>query len=77
MVPRMSGMRSDLLERVHRLPLESDERRQVLDLFGCFSLATVVLRMQKMPGEDRTQLEHQIEHILECNATGEVRTESS
>jgi hypothetical protein len=73
----MLGMRSDLLERVHHLPLESDERRQVLDLFGCFSLATVVLRMQKMPGEDRAKLEHQIEHILESGATPEAAPEGS
>jgi hypothetical protein len=59
-------MRIDLLERVHRLPMGSAERQQVMDLFGCFSLATVVLRMQKMTGEARSELEHQIEAILEC-----------
>jgi hypothetical protein len=58
-------MRSDLLERVHCLPLDNDKRRQVLELFGCFSLATVVLRMQKMTSEERTELENHIEQILE------------
>jgi len=67
----MPGMRSDLLERVHRLPLESDLRRQVLELFGCFSLATVVLRMQKMAGEERVELEHEIERILEHPSAGQ------
>jgi len=58
-------VRNDLLERVHRLSMESAERQQVMDLFGCFSLSTVVLRMRKMTGEDRSELEHQIEQILE------------
>ena len=39
-----------------------------MDLFGCFSLATVVLRMQKMACEDRAELEHQIERILDSGA---------
>ena len=60
----MRAMRSDLLERVHRLPLENEARHQVMELFGCFSLATVVLRMQKMAVEERIEIENQIEQIL-------------
>jgi len=61
-------MRSDLLNRIHSLSLENDQRRQVMELFGCFCLATVALRMRKMTSEDRTRIEQQIERILECAA---------
>jgi hypothetical protein len=59
-------MRSDLLERVHSLPLDNEQRLQVLNLVGCFSLATVLLRMRRMNGADRSRLEARIEEILEC-----------
>jgi hypothetical protein len=46
-------MRNDLVERVHSLSLDNEQRNEVMELFGCVSLATAVLRAQDEPRGSR------------------------
>lgn len=57
-------MRSDLFVTASKLPYTSDKRDRILRLFGCYSLATVMLRLQHEEPEKRLEHEAQIEAIL-------------
>jgi hypothetical protein len=57
-------MRADLFVVASKLPYESDKRDRILRLFNCYSLATVMLRLQHEEPELRREHEQQIEAIL-------------
>lgn len=57
-------MRSDLFVVASKLPLTSVKRDRILRLFNCYSLATVMLRLQHEEPDARMAHEAEIEAIL-------------
>jgi hypothetical protein len=54
-----------LARRIASLPYDSEARLAVLKLFRCYSLATALLLLENVDGEERVRVEQALDEIFE------------
>jgi hypothetical protein len=58
-------MDQDSIDRMMMLPDESAKRRRILDLLGCYSLASVMMRLWAADEAEKKAIEARIVRILD------------
>jgi hypothetical protein len=62
-------MDQETMARLMALPPDSVQRQEILTSFGCYSMATVMMRIWQAPDEEKLLFEAKIEKILNDVAT--------